>query len=196
MLRRQQTVLGFLPDLLGRAAGHGQAFAGRAGQRRALGIACDACSSLCRVIATSRSHAGRGTGAHLAQPRTSQQPARGDAAQAHGRQRLAHGGSDQTRVLDRGLGLVPQAVSLLELALCVLGGVGVPFIDGFLGLLRPETEGAALVLQKLADPAAGRDVGQTDHGLRHSDGALDGGSGNIARPAAEAAGNGFVVLTP
>ena len=181
LLCGQQAIIGFLSDLLGRRASHDGALACRAGQR------CGAGHGLlggfgCGCFAQAGARCGAAShGATRCQHTT-----RGDTAQTHDRQRLAHGGSDQTRVLDRGLGLVPQAVSLLELALCVLGGVGVPFIDGFLGLLRPETEGAALVLQKLADPAAGGDVGQANGCFRHSDGALDGRGRNVARPAAEA----------
>ena len=101
----QQAVLGFLADLLGRAAGRCDAFAQGAGHARA--------------------DAPAGSGHH---------PAAGQAAGTHQRQALHDGLTDGGRIADGRLEGVPQPLGLLDLLVGGLLGGAVGLVQHLLGL--------------------------------------------------------------
>ncbi|GDY37226.1 hypothetical protein ACINB_31180 [Acidovorax sp. NB1] len=159
----QQTIRGFLADLLGRRARHRDALTSRARQR---------CTS----------------GAHLAKFGGSHQAARGNATGAHGRKRLANRTHDHAGVGKRHLGFFYDAIGLLELLVLLLGGVRVEQIArGLLGLLEPKAHRSTLVLQGFADCAAGGDVEQANRRFRHGDSATGRDPECITYPTLETA---------
>ncbi|MVT28155.1 hypothetical protein GO496_04325 [Acidovorax citrulli] len=146
LARGQQPIRGFLADLLGLRAGHGQPFTGSPGERGALGP-------------------------HLPQARCSQEPPANRPATDHGGDRLANAGDHQTGVLHGRDRLVHDTVGFLELPLGFLGGVGVPVVDDLTRLLGTEPDSAAFVLEELAHAATGEDVREAHRGLGNRDGA-------------------------
>ena len=104
------------------------------------------------------------------------------AACKHRRQRLAHRRGNHTGVLQRRRRLARHAFGLLELALRLFGGLGVPVVGDFLGLF----EAQAQPFGGVPGMPARHHVRQAHSYFRHSDGGLDRRGPDVLRPALQA----------